>query len=318
MKLSESVLQEAVITARQRVATWCDAHAFDYESLAVEYITCCNLCGWQSWDIIALEDRYGLPVRSLMCMYCGLIQTSPRMSAESYAEFYGSGTYRGIASAFFDEPIDAKIPKSQVDYANTLIQTFGGQLEERRGGMMLDIGGSMGGISAPLAETYGLRTTLLEPSIGESDQVPDGISVESGMIETWDACGRTFDVVLLIQTIDHLMDAAGTLAKIRTLLSPGGLFIVDVVDVRGIAYGNGCVISALKIDHCYGLTQHTAKAYLQRAGLMPIQTYGSDDRRKVLWLCQAGEPKPDAMPDRRSVWEMHSILLADYKHQVTK
>ena len=317
MKLSESVLHEAVLTARKRVAAWCDAHAFDYESLAVEHIACCNLCGWQSWDIIAIEDRYGLPARSLMCMHCGLIQTSPRMSAESYAEFYATGAYRKIASAFYNKSIEEEIPGVQSRYANALITYFGDSLEELSGGTMLDIGGSIGGISAPLAKTYGLRTTLLEPSIGEADQVPDSISVESGMIETWDAGGRLFDVVLLIQTIDHLLDVAGSLAKIRTLLAPGGIFIVDVVDVRGIAYGNQCMISALKIDHCYGLTQHTANAYLQRAGLIPSQTYGSDDRRKVLWLCKAGEPKLDAMPDRRSVWEMHSMLLADYKHQVT-
>ena len=45
-------------------------------------------CGEQDGFVIAERDRYGIPVKTVLCPVCGLLRTSPRMTEETTARFY--------------------------------------------------------------------------------------------------------------------------------------------------------------------------------------------------------------------------------------
>ena len=52
-----------------------------------EEVPCC-VCGGKNFETLSEKDRYGLYVPVVICKTCGLIQTNPRMTQESYNQFY--------------------------------------------------------------------------------------------------------------------------------------------------------------------------------------------------------------------------------------
>ncbi len=52
-----------------------------------EDVPCC-VCGGRDFEPLSEKDRYGLYMPVVICRDCGLIQTNPRMTQESYNQFY--------------------------------------------------------------------------------------------------------------------------------------------------------------------------------------------------------------------------------------
>ena len=99
-----------------------------------------------------------------------------------------------------------------------------------------------------------------------------GIETIEGLVEDVDLGARRFDTIVLCQTVDHLLDIAGTLSRVRQLLTPGGLLFVDIVDFRAAYLRNWSIEDAVKIDHPYYLTETTMVAYLVRAGFEIVRS----------------------------------------------
>ena len=57
-----------------------------------------------------------------------------------------------------------------------------------------------------------------------------GIETITALVEEWQPEGRRFQVVGMFQTIDHLLDVAATLAKLRTIIAEDGIFVADILD----------------------------------------------------------------------------------------
>ncbi len=207
-----------MVGREQRIA----ALAFDPATGARETVTACNLCGEERQIELARRDRYGFDQRSVMCGRCGLVFLSPRLTARGYAAFY-DGVYRPLVSAYHGRTIDAStVQEEQADYAAALA-TFLGHAVSEPPVDVLDIGGSTGVVAGVMREAFGARPTVLDPAPDELAVAAEaGMETVTGFAEEHDFTGRTFGLVLLCQTIDHLLDIAGTLAAIRRALAPRG------------------------------------------------------------------------------------------------
>jgi SAM-dependent methyltransferase len=93
------------------------------------------------------------------------------------------------------------------------------------------------------------------------------MDVIEGFAESFDPGDRRWDLILLCQTIDHLLDIERTIKTIRASLSPEGLAFVDIIDFEFTARRRGSVEGAVKVDHTFYLSRWTARAYFDRAGL---------------------------------------------------
>ncbi len=285
------------------------ALGFDYEAQPKEHQTACNLCGETRLVVITHQDRYGYPAPANTCWRCGLTFINPRMTASAYEAFYG-GTYRPLVSAYHGRDINAQsIQAEQLTYTIEREAFLTPFLAGRAVRTMLDIGGSTGVVAERLAQTYNLTATVLDPSPDELEEARRrGLETITGLVEDADFGQQQFDFVILCQTIDHLLDIRGTLAKIRQLLAPEGLFFVDIVDFRAAYLRHWRINEALKIDHPYYLTQATAEAYLARAGFDILGKAYAADHLHISYLCAAGTPDPAALPSPESVNEqLHEI-----------
>ncbi len=286
---------------RQRI----DALGYDYASQPRDALTTCNLCGASAFVVLTHRDRYGFPAQANACSRCGLVFLNPRMTTQAYGRFY-DGVYRPLVSAFHGRLIDAQtIQAEQRDYAADRAAFARSFIEGASLKTMLDIGGSTGVVAGHFAKAFGLSGTLIDPAPLEVAQARQfALETITGLVEEHDFGDRRFDVVLICQTVDHLLDVAGTLRRVRELLTLRGLLFIDIVDFRAAYLRNWSVEDATKIDHPYYLTQETMGAYLRRAGFEVLRSDYAADHLHVSYICRTTEPSASALPTPASVDEL--------------
>lgn len=273
------------------------ALGYDYAAQPKDVLTRCNLCGQSRFVVLTHRDRYGFPAEAHACGGCGLVFLNPRLSAGAYGRFY-DGVYRPLVSAFHGRLIDARtIQAEQKDYAITRADFVAPFLTGAGARTLLDIGGSTGVVAHHVARRFDLQGTLIDPAPLEVEEARRlGLETVTGLVEHHDFGTRRFDVVIICQTIDHLLDVHGVLARVRQLLTPGGLLFVDIVDFRAAYLRTWSVEDAVKIDHPYYLTQETMRAYLARTGFEILRVDYAADHLHVSYVCRGADVHEDAFP----------------------
>lgn len=291
--MKNASLTEALHDRRKRIA----AVGYDFAAQPKQQIESCNLCGEREFVVIAHRDRYGYPATADGCRRCGLVFLNPQMTADAYAAFYGH-VYRPLVSAYHGRTIDARsIQDEQREYAAERAQLLAPYLSGRPTGRLLDIGGSTGVVSHAFCRRFDLKGTVIDPSPLEIDEAKAlGLETIRGLVEQWDSGDRQFEVVAMCQTVDHLLDIAGTLDAVRRLLTPEGVFFIDIVDFRAAYLRNWSTEDAVKIDHPYYLTQSTMEAFLSRAGLRPVRVDFATDHLHISYVCRPGAAEASVLP----------------------
>jgi hypothetical protein len=274
-------------TRQDRIA----ALGFDYPGQERVPVEGCNLCGGSAFTVLTHRDRYGFPASASACDRCGLVFLDPVMTARAYGRFY-AGTYRPLVSAYHGRLIDAQtIQDEQREYAAERGDLLARHLRPGRHRTLLDIGGSTGVVAHAFVRRFGVEATVVDPAPLEAAAAQAlGLETIQGLVEEVDLGGRRFDVVMICQTVDHLLDVAGTLRRSRELLSDEGLLLVDIVDFRAAYLRNWSVEEAIKIDHPYYFTESTIQAYLRRVGFEILRTDYASDHLHVSYVARPCEP----------------------------
>ncbi|MEW6718167.1 MAG: class I SAM-dependent methyltransferase [Chloroflexota bacterium] len=259
--------------------------------LEQEFAGECNLCGNEQKALISNQDRYGFPVRTAMCLNCGLIYVLDRFTSKGYSEFYESGSYRQLISCFKDkEQTVQRIRAAQVNYAAGLLFAMQGCLYPQKDARLLDVGGSTGLVASEFARQYGYKATVLDPAPTEIEASRSlGIEAVVDFIETWETSEK-FDFVLLCRTVEHLFDLRKALMKIHYLLKPEGLFYCDIADFIEICRREGPPQATTKIDHVYWLTQETAIPAFRSIGFELVSIHTTLPSDQVGFLLRKSEP----------------------------
>lgn len=103
------------------------------------------------------------------------------------------------------------------------------RLDALEGLSVLDIGCGGGILSEPMAR-MGATVTGVDPAaeniaIARSHAEEQGLAIEyvNGLAEDLSAAGRTFDIVLAMEVVEHVPDVSSFVATAASLIRPGGM-----------------------------------------------------------------------------------------------
>ena len=258
-------------------------------------VASCNVCGGSPKALLASQDRYGVKVRTGLCLDCGLIYLLEPLSAGGYVSFYASGSYRELTGRFSRRRRSlSQVHAGQVVYAERVCQALEPLLEPSGDARLLDIGASTGLVADRLRHLLGGGATLLDPAVREirRAETRDMTLVESSF-EDWSGDGP-YQLILLCRTVEHLQDLRRSLEKIRQLLDPDGIFYCDIADFLEICRLEGPAEAVSRIDHCFWLTQETAGVIFRRLGFEPVAIHCTAPNDQVGFVLRRGEPDPAA------------------------
>jgi SAM-dependent methyltransferase len=269
------------------------AVGFDPRTQSTDPVERCNLCGSTHKVRVSERDRYGYAVSLALCDRCGLGFLDPRLTADAYGSFY-EGTYRPLVSAYHGRRIDAEtVQEEQRQYAQEVVGWVAGALDHAPA-TLIDIGGSTGVVAGAFRDAFGARATVLDPAPDElAVAAAAGMETVAGFAEDYDPGGLRFDLVLLCQTMDHLLDIRATLAAIRQMVADDGAAFVDVLDVGFMLRRRGSIEGAVKVDHPFYLTRATGRAFLEQAGFAVAAERMSGDGHWAFLACGAEPVEPE-------------------------
>lgn len=252
---------ERRLTPTQRRARRAYLRGLKSGQLVLESASCA--CGRDSGVTLLAADRYGLPSPTVLCLDCGLVRTSPRLTEGSLIEFYRS-VYRPLYTGS-DRPNAAFFASQTAEGARILnmIREAGLDLP----GSVADVGCGAGGTLIPFREAGA--------SVAGCDLGPDyleigrgaGLPLREGGPDSLRQDGP-FDLVILSHVVEHVADPSGFLGEqIAPLLSPGGIVYIELPGLLEIASAYGDPLQYFQSAHLWGFTLATLDRATTRAGL---------------------------------------------------
>ncbi|MFI5351160.1 MAG: class I SAM-dependent methyltransferase [Elusimicrobiota bacterium] len=258
---------------------------------ALEAASC--FCGGGRFRVLAEVDRYRLPVRTVLCLDCGLLQTNPRMNQDSYARFYAE-EYRPL----YEGPQD------------DLERSFAGALAESRKalafvkphlpplpGLVMELGANMGA-TLSLFQQLGWEARGADYGRAhiEAGRKLSGVrGLEVGGLDRLEQMGVKADLFVLQHVFEHFLDLPGQLSRIRSLIKPDGLLFVEVPGLYDWVRGNcsGDFLGYLQNAHVYHFTSATLDYVLGCAG---FERVASDDYIRSLYRPREARRPLSAVP----------------------
>ncbi|MGE5727362.1 MAG: class I SAM-dependent methyltransferase [Gemmatimonas sp.] len=199
-------------------------------SMQLEAVPCC-MCGQYDAVPVAVGEDFEYHTSqetflALRCKRCDVIYLSPRPTADSLPCIYPANYHAfNFSAARFGFAYKAR---SWIDKRRVL-EAAHGLGETAR---ILDVGCG-DGFHLRLLRKYGRPGWRLEGVDADPRAVAaarnSGLDVHLGDVHEIDLPLSSYDLILLIMTVEHLADPLDTLRRIRELLRPGGrlLLITD-------------------------------------------------------------------------------------------
>lgn len=228
---------------------------------------CCETKGWK-FLYHSTFNRYNIPIYE--CSSCGFQTQYPRPSPDKlYTEEYYTGeadfSYRDERNT---ETYDRYVWRARIEN----IKRF------KSRGEFLDVGCSFGGF-LNCAREAGFRVTGVEISAYSAKVASErGVRIYTGEFLDADLPENFFDVVTLVEVIEHLSEPKLVFQKLNRILKPGGLLLIQTANFEGWqAIKAGASYHYYLPGHFYYYSESNLKKILDRSGFTDHITYPGVD-----------------------------------------
>lgn len=276
----------------------------------------CNLCGNVSPVVFDNESRFNSGAGVSICPKCSLVFISPRWSEKTYGKFY-EHDYR-ILMGEGDEKLEVATTAERIHGAKILNFC---NLFVNKGDSVLDIGSSAGGVLHVFKKFRDCQVLGLEPDLDRAKFCKEyyGINVQTGLFEEAKFKEKQFDLVIMTQTINHLLDPMGSIKKIHSILKPEGKVFLEV---QNFAETIKMFAEPTQVDHTFNFTPETLTLMLKKVGfdILNIEEDTAQSARLVsrtMWRFGANIHiriiAQKAKPSEKLSYPDYRNILRDYK-----
>jgi SAM-dependent methyltransferase len=239
----------------------------------------CAVCAGNSFQRLSGKERYGLCLSTVICRDCGLVQMNPRLSEDSYAEYYQTEFRRLALGA---ERPSWEYSLDEYFHGQQIYQCLKKFLKKRPEELLaLEIGCGAAGILAYFRDAglqavgldvdekhidYGRKTYNLDLRVGNLSQC---------------RLEKRPDLVIMSHVLEHLLDPNKDLSIVRSLIHPEGLIYIEVPGVRNLTfiYNDMDFLRYIQISHTYHFSLSTLTNLLNKNGFEFVQ--GQEKIRSV-------------------------------------
>ena len=217
----------------------------------------------------ALDVALDVPAwRIVRCRGCGVGYPNPRPSAEAIHDYYARQVKPNDWEMENYVEIPQKARQSWTQFAQRLTELRGG-----KPGRLLEIGCAAGWLLHG-ARSLGWEVEGIEasPKFQRYASSTLGLPVQLGTLESVSHAPGSFDVVVMTDVIEHLIDPVADLHRIRRLLAPGGRLVLATCDLDSwCARFWGLDWRQIVISHTFYWTRRSMNHALARAGFVAEQ-----------------------------------------------
>jgi len=185
---------------------------------AMDGLSVCPVCGDEDFRVLyRFQPARWIPGKVVRCSDCTMIYKIPSSGSKPLVDYYDQ-TFTGLDYFHQEEAAVRALQKVRDHIANTLDAT---SLS------LLDIGCGTG-IFLKLAQQAGFDVTGLELNSTLANKVREKTKAEVivGDFMSAGLDGRLFDVITLLDLIEHLPNPLSALKRCHKLLKPGGYIVV--------------------------------------------------------------------------------------------
>jgi len=169
------------------------------------------------------------------CLHCNLFFRHPYLNEVELARAYAS---IGVDTWVYTDREDMRLARKAISSACT-------------SGSVLDVGCFRGDFLRSLPKSY--HYYGIEPSSGARSFAQDnGITIVSENIQSWDENQRTFDVITLLDVIEHLPNPVQALEKLSRALKPGGIIVISTGNTNALPW------RMMRLNYWYYFSEHVS------------------------------------------------------------
>jgi SAM-dependent methyltransferase len=210
----------------------------------------------RSSDFAITDSAYGVTASLFRCPDCGLVQCPEATDVLSF--------YEGLEDPRYEEGRGERLLQGEALIRKVLLAAG---RESGAGLKLLDVGAGSG-VLVEAARKYGFEAVGVEPSSWLAGVARDrGLQVFKGVLPH-PALPGPFDVVMLIDVIEHVTAPLSLLREVGSHLKPGGIALVVTPDVSALfARLLGYKWWHYRIAHISYFNRKTLQLITERAGL---------------------------------------------------
>jgi len=213
-----------------------------------------------SVDMKISDSHYGRTARIAECLSCGFRYADPLPAPDLVA------LYSDLEDPDYLEGGEGRMEPFRLILTRCRTLAPGAR-------RLLDIGAGTG-LLCLAAREQGLEATGIEPSRWgvEVARTRHRLNVLQGPFPHPGLDGQRFDIVTLIDVIEHVSNPLGLLAGVRDVLEPDGLVVITTPDVRSLAARIlGRRWWHYRVAHVCFFTRQTMLKALDQAGLRLVR-----------------------------------------------
>ena len=213
--------------------------------------------------ILAEKDRFGIPVKSIICSKCGLVRSSKVFDEAGQIDFY-THHYRNIYVGEADNK--GSFYKDQYNRGKILLDILRKTVDIRDIEKVVEIGCGAGGIMAPFHEA-GFDCLGID---FDEDYLSFGI--EKGLnLQKGDYQGlikdNYADVIILSHVMEHFTDPVKEMVGVVRKMAEGKYLVVEVPGIFNIDKSYFNPILYLQNAHTYSFYFQFLKIFFEKLGL---------------------------------------------------
>lgn len=238
----------------------------------------CNLCGVDNTHLLFNKDSYNV----VKCRICGLAYVNPRLSQDKTRSLYDEQYFHGKG---FDKSINyyrdfIERPVQEIEECKLRLEEI---RKYKSQGKLLDVGCAFG-LFMEIANEQGWDSYGVELSSYAANFAFRKFK-EKVLIGELDSDAFTngyFDVVTMVETIEHFPDPIKTLKQAYRVLSKRGIIFIQTGNIESFrAKLAGKKWNYLTLPgHIYYFSPKTIRKYLEIAGFRAIRIIPPSDHER--------------------------------------